>query len=67
MLKSQLKKKSSSKIIPVKCNDDVTQKLQDKADLYTEGNLSEWLRYAGLNCVPPKSDLVQSSKKKSKK
>lgn len=67
MLKTQVKKKVASRIIPVKCTDEVIQNLQDKADLYAEGNLSEWLRYAGLNCIPPKSDLVQPSKKKSRK
>ena len=31
--------------------------LQAKADLYTNGNLSEWIRYAAFNYQPKKSEL----------
>jgi hypothetical protein len=28
-----------------------------KALTYTEGNISEWVRYAAQNCMPRKADL----------
>jgi hypothetical protein len=33
------------------------KQLQEKADLYTNGNLSQWIRYAAFNYVPKKSEL----------
>lgn len=36
-------------------------------DARPEGNLSLWLRYAGMNHTPPKSDLAPTTKKKNKK
>lgn len=32
-------------------------KIQDKANEYTNGNFSAWMRYAALNHRPKKSDL----------
>jgi hypothetical protein len=29
-----------------------------KAGMYCEGNVSQWIRYAALNCMPAKEDLV---------
>jgi len=66
MLVTQVKKKNEVRIVPVKCSPDVIEQLQSQADKYTEGNLSEWLRYAGLNCIPKKSDIIQSKKQNKK-
>lgn len=67
MLVTQIKVRNKSKPIHVKCPPEIVQLLQDKADKYAEGNLSEWLRYAGLNFVPNKDDLVEAKKKPKKK
>jgi len=66
MLVTQVKKKKEVKTIPIKCTLDVIEQLQNQADKYTEGNLSEWLRYAGVNCIPKKSDIVQTKKQTKK-
>jgi hypothetical protein len=34
-------------------------KIQSLADKYAQGNLSHWMRYASLNCIPKKEDLVE--------
>ncbi len=31
--------------------------IQQKANIYTDGNVSEWLIYAALNHIPRKKDL----------
>lgn len=67
MLKTQIKIKKPSKPIHVKCSSEVVALLQLNADKYAEGNLSEWLRHAGLNYVPNKEDLVEVKKKPKKK
>ena len=41
--------------INVKLKKDVLATLQKKADRYAEGNLSAWLRVAGLKYVPKPS------------
>ena len=35
------------------------REVQEKADTYTGGNVSQWLRYAAVNHVPKKSELVR--------
>ena len=67
MLKTQVKEKKTVKAINVKVEDDVLKKLQENADLYADGNLSEWLRYTGLNYVPKPSELTTPPKKTKKK
>lgn len=39
---------------------EVFQLIQDKADLYTAGNTSMWLKYAAVNHEPPASELLTS-------
>jgi predicted DNA-binding protein (MmcQ/YjbR family) len=67
MLKTQVKEKKIIKAINVKCDDETIKKLQENADLYAGGNLSEWLRYTGLNYVPKSSELSNPPKKTKKK
>lgn len=64
MLVTQIKKKQETKQAHVKCSAEILKLLQEKADLYADGNLSEWLRYAGLNFVPSKADLAPVKKQK---
>jgi hypothetical protein len=67
MLITQVKKKIETKPIHVKCSPDVLEKLQENADLYADGNLSEWLRYAGQHYIPKASELTKPQKKTKKK
>jgi hypothetical protein len=59
-MKRRLRKESKDQ--PQLVNLKVTKKekrmLQALADSYTAGNLSEWLRYAGLHFIPRKSDMA---------
>lgn len=67
MLKTMIKEeKEKPKPVHVKCSKEQLEVLQKKADQYTKGNLSEWLRYAGTNCIPPKSELTSDKKSKTK-
>ncbi len=52
-----------TKIVPVKTTEEEKVILQKNADKYTEGNLSEWLRLAGMNYNPKASDSKSNSKK----
>lgn len=69
MLVTQVKEpKQKAKPINLKCVDPkVRAKLQEKADKYADGNLSEWLRFAGLHYVPTKDQLVPKNEKPKKK
>ena len=65
MLVTQVKKKKSiTPQVNFKCTKEEKELLQKQADKYANGELSEWLRYAGLNCVPPAKDLIPNPKKK---
>ena len=35
------------------------KKMREKAAKYTNNNLTAWLKYAGMNMVPKKKDLVE--------
>lgn len=37
------------------------EKLEEKAKQYTNGNVSEWIRYAALNHKPSKSELANEN------
>lgn len=50
-------KKNKTSKISFRCTEDAENKLQTKANLYTEGNISEYLVYAGLNFIPDKNDF----------
>ena len=63
MLKTQVKTKKETKAINVKVSREDLRALQENADLYADGNLSAWLRYAGQHYVPKASELTKPSKK----
>ena len=54
-LKRQAKNKTER--IGIRCTLEDFNKLQQKANIYTEGNLSEYLLYVGLNFLPHKDDF----------
>lgn len=62
-----LKKKSKEPLANFSCPEETRKAIQAKADLYTDGNFSAWVRYATINMVPPKSDLDPIITKTSKK
>lgn len=43
----------------IKFTSSEIEEIQEKADLYADGNFSAWLRYAGINHKPKKSELSQ--------
>ena len=55
-LKTQ-KKETKDESVRIRCHKEEKQRLQLKANLYTNGNLSEYLLYAGLNYIPVKEEL----------
>jgi hypothetical protein len=57
ILKSAIKP-IKSEMVNVKLTKAERKLLQMKADKYTGGNVSEWLRYAGMNLDPRAQDLV---------
>lgn len=59
MLVTQVKEKKSLKAINIKLTAEEREAIQALADKYAEGNLSEWLRFAGQHFVPSKEHLVK--------
>ncbi len=57
MIQVVLKKKKDERVlINLLVTPEIRELLQKQADKYTDGNLSLWLRYAGLNHQPPTTD-----------
>ena len=66
----RLKKSRSNKTatIAARCLQEEWNRAQQKANIYTEGNLSEWVLFAALNYVPGKEDFEEEpTKKKGRK
>lgn len=55
----RIKKKKTNKTgrFAGRCTEEQENRLQTLANLYTEGNVSEWMLYASLNYVPSKEEL----------
>lgn len=51
-------KKTKFKRIEVRASEQEKNDIQLKANLYTDGNISEWIIYASMNYKPKKSELV---------
>lgn len=58
-------KKNKTSRLAFRCTEDEENKMQQKANLYTEGNVSEWIIYASLNFVPGKEDFEKNKKGKT--
>ena len=59
---ARLKKKKNQKqnFIGLRASDEEKNKMQIKANLYTDGNLSEWIIYSGINYSPKRDELEDS-------
>ncbi len=57
----RLKKKKEYKayVIQLRLTEKDKNRLKQKANIYTEGNVSELLLYAGLNFIADKNELEQ--------
>ena len=51
------KRKVKSKQVTLRANEKELNAMKRKANLYTEGNLSEWIIYAASNHTVPKDEL----------
>lgn len=61
-------KKNKTGATAFRRTDEEANKIQQKANIYTEGNLSEYILYACLNFVPSKDDFEKEKpKRKGKK
>jgi len=55
----KLKSKKQNKEIRITflVDEEEYNRIEAKAMLYAEGNISKWCRYSSENCVPEKKDL----------
>lgn len=53
--------------ITVRVSNMQLNKLKAKANVYCDGNLSEWILYAALHFIPSKEELVEDKKTPAKK
>jgi len=51
-------KTSKMKVINFKASRGDMKQIKEKADKYTEGNVSAWIRYAATQLEPKKRDLL---------
>jgi len=60
----RLKKNKNNKTerLVSRCTDEDKNKAQQKANIYTDGNLSEYILFAALNFVPNKDDFEKEKK-----
>lgn len=56
-----LKSGKKSRYLPVKVTQEDYAVIKEKAIQYTEGNVSEWVRYASTTLLPKSSDLMGDS------
>ena len=54
----KLMSRPKSKPITLKVPEGDLAAIREKADYYTNGNVSMWMRYAALNHRPKKADLI---------
>lgn len=52
------KKKEPMRLTSMKVGDWDLEQIRKKADLYAEGNVSEWLRYVGRMYTPKKGERI---------
>ena len=51
-------KDKKTKLITIKINLEESSKIRENAKKWTNGNISEWIRYSAINLEPNKSDLI---------
>lgn len=42
-----------------KANSEEIKKIKENADKYAGGNVTAWIRYAAMNCIPKSQDLEE--------
>jgi len=55
----QIIKENKDERINLKISTEEYNKIHQKAMLYTNGNISAWIRYAAINCIPEGEDLEE--------
>jgi len=55
-------KKNKTELIRFRCTAEDYNRIQTLANLYTEGNVSEFLTYSALNFFPNKDDFEDNKK-----
>ncbi len=53
-------KRNKRKLLNFKANKNERETIQAKANLFTGGNISAWIRYASLNHSPAAQELSKS-------
>jgi len=53
-----LQKETKSKLLTVKVTEEDLETIREKARLYTDGNISEWIRYSSTELLPRSMDLL---------
>lgn len=61
----QLQREPKKKLLTVKVTQSDLDIIRDKAKLYTDGNISEWIRYSATALLPKARDLVNEDDKDS--
>lgn len=57
LLRSALKPQKQN-LLTIKCSNAEMKTIKSKADKYTNGNVSEWVRYAAMTLDPRIQDLI---------
>lgn len=60
-------KNNKSERITFRSTIDDSHKIQQKANIYTDGNISEYVLFASLNFVPSKDDFEEEKSLKPKR
>ena len=61
----QLQRENKNKLLTVKVTPSDFDIIRNKAELYTEGNISEWIRYSSTLLNPKSKDLVDDDERDS--
>jgi hypothetical protein len=63
-MKTRLIKRDIKIVRNFKATNSEWEEIQAKANIYCNGNASEWIRYAAIHLDPKASDLVEDKKRK---
>ena len=55
-------KETKTKLLTVKVTEIDLDIIREKAELYTDGNLSEWIRYCSTQLLPKSRDLLDEDR-----
>jgi len=53
-----LQKETKTKLLTVKVTEIDLDTIREKAKLYTDGNISEWIRYSSTQLLPKSTDIL---------